>query len=1273
MVSIARQFQMFWGAHFCGVPTARCCALTELWVSGTSQVSRSRGVVPWGALILACLLSVSSSLTHAQSDPEQSFSPGNSLTPLPDVLSEGTLQPKARLWLSDRDGNQILVPEETAEDYFSARSQAGGGMGLPPAVLKQVEVEANVQGAVAHLTGSFSVVLSQDFATTINLAFGSVQLSQSSFTGEASQNRLQTSRDDPGWRWILLGEANTTHTATLTGVSRIASDQERRSLRISLPSAPCKLHVTLPGTAEDLRVRNDDVLQRRESAGEVVEVEVNCRGGEFTLSWRERADLPQVAAIVATSTTRFEVVDPTGPWSATTTLNIRWHGRDAASQLRIELPAGGEWGALPNSDPERYMILGQDDSLPLTTADTATGDTATGDTANGDTTNGDTTNGDTTNGEAAAQVTPVAMTLLLENFDVTRNDALTIELEWDWVPTSVQSNSGAMEVKLKTPLLHGVDQHTGIIDCVVTSAYAVVFNEGDGAQLVHQAPLMDPFARHQLQFKFDRQAFDLDITFRREQVLPTIRPTYLVNVDRNKLTLTMWFDCSFDTNQPQMELGLVLDEWIIQENTARMVSDPKDLFSAEGDVLRVMQQVDRNYVIRSAGGASNNFGGSRHVDQTWRVVAERAWSPEDHELYFQVPRIIRGRVNGNPEIDHGSGALLVTNASNVLLTWQETAGTGLQRDSFSTEYQRYASQTGARKPMVYRFQSSETTPRWAGSAELLPRQVTVEQALEIGVGGTQISIAQNFGLQVANEALGELRFAVRKDAAESQPPQVLIDGQLVSTRLLADISERELEEQLLANGDQEFQSPIEVTASGSGPIGSDSVWQTYQTLGSPGLLGASQVQIRSQVNWKPNPHGRTFDQSEPVRDPRPGTPEEVPPASMSEAEATQVEVPLAQLLLPSGSRRTRQTWTLRTDPQVEAMASAGLAADSPSNGQRAGNLDLARRVLQFDLRPRRLLGTARVRLEVSWLQTFVNDQKRRERFVARVVTSSDELQLKLPQAANIRAGDECKVSVNGLRRDYKYDQPTDIVIVPLNGGEEQTYVVEVSYFLPDSLSWLSFFNVSPPEILGAENAEQFYWQVLTPSVNHLGWSPSELTAEWVWQWSGWCWKRTSQLNQRQLEELIGARPQEPPPASANSYVMSGRGVSGSANAWILSRFILWIPVGLLAIMISFAALNYPFVRRPGFVFGLAIILAGLATLWPDLAALAGQTALLSLGLVVMVWVSQAAVDSRVRRRSVFSARPSTYVERSDHFSVARSGRASPPPQLHGSSRGTSGG
>lgn len=1229
MVAIVRQFDLYLSEFPTGEHAFGRCA-----------VKRRHGLPSWLVYalfwLLGCVLAAAPVRVHGQSENTPALPPSSLLTPLPDVLSEGTLQPKARLWLSDRDGNQILVPEEFAEDYFSSRGQsAGGGMSLPAVTLERVEVDAQIDGDVARITGKFSIALAQDYASPVNLAFGSVQLNQSSFSGESSQNRLLAVRDDPGWRWVVRGEPQSIQTATLTGVSRVDSDQQRKSLRISLPLAPCTLRLKLPANADDLRVRNEDVLQHKQSAEGSVEVEVSCRGGEFLLSWRERAEVPQVAAIIASSSTRFEVVDPTQPWLATTTLKIRWHGRDAANQLRIELPTGGQWLAPPNSDAERYMILFQDDPPNEPPA------------------------------AEAVEAPQAAAVAVLENFDVSRNELLEIKLDWEWSPTLTKEESPAKEIQLQTPLVHGVDQHTGIIDCVVTSAYAVVYKEGAGAQLVHQAPLMDPFARHQLQFKFDRQTFDLRLVFRREQSLPTIRPTYVVEVDRHKLTLTMWFDCSFDTNQPQMEIGLMLDEWVIQENTARM-TDPNDLFSTAGEVLQVRQQVDRNYVIRSATGPSTNYAGARHVDQVWRVVAERTWSAEDHELYFQVPRIIRGRVNGNPEIDHGSGAMLVTSKSNVMLTWQEAAGTGLQRDSFSTEYQRFVSdaEQSIRKPMVYRFQSSETTPRWAGRAELLPRQVTLEQQIAVDATATQVRVVQDVNLQVANEALGELRFAVRKDVADSQPPQVLINGQLVSAPMVTMLSEAELERLLRPDDNDLSQTNGGNTAAGLSPANPKTVWQTYQTRNAPQILGATQVEIRTGLNWKRVETSTGVGPSDTEEN----------TSKTSAAETTRVDVPLAQLILPAGSRHARQAFTLSSDPHVDAVVAAGTipTSETSASGLRLGALEQGQKSLALELRPRRMLGVAPVRIEMSWLQTFVNSQKRRERFVARVESNSNELQLKLPRAANIREG-LVNVSVNGVIQRYRYDQPSDIVTIPLADGPNKPHVVEVSYFLPDSLAWISVLQVSPPEIVGAEQTEQFYWQLLTPAVQHLGWSPRELTAEWTWQWGGLCWKRTSQLTQRQLEELIGARPQEPPPASANSYVMSGRGVSGSPTAWVLSRFILWFPVGLVSIAISFTALNFSVVRKPVVVFTLAVGVIGLAMIWPDLATLAGQTALLSMGLVALVWVLQAAVDSRVRRRSVFSARPSTYVDRSDHLTVARSGRPVSVVHSHGSSTGTGGG
>lgn len=1322
-------------------------------------------------LLAICWLLLLPSRAVAQSEPTEPFTPENLLSPLPEVLSEGTLQPKARLWFSDRNGNMVLAPEEFAEDYFSSRgnsASAGTSGGFAAAALEKVELDVTVEGDIAKVVGRFSTLLTNDYATSISLGLGTVQWNHWVFSGPNKQNRLQPSREEPSWRWIVQSQADVPSSATLQGVTRINHELERRQLVLKLPSAPCTVHVQLPANAVDVRVRSEDVLQRETIDGRE-QFTVTSAGGDFLLSWRDQEQVVQVAAIHATSTTRFEIVDPSQPWLATTTLNVRWYGRDSADQIRMALPAGGRWRALPASDFERYRI--SSDSAADATVDEV--NTAEG-----------------TEGSEPPVLDLERRPLLLENFDVVRNDDLEVVLEWEWTPEAQTTDSLETQVHVALPEVKGADQHTGTVDCFVTSAYAVVYQEGDGAQVSYQGPSQDAFARQQLQlqFKFDRQPFDLSLLFRREQSLPTVRPTYLVHVDRNKLMLTMWLDCSFDTNQPQMELGLVLDEWVVQENTARVVNSSDDLFSSTGETLRVAQQVDRNYIIRSAKGDTSAFGTSRHVNQIWRVVAERTWDTEAKELEFQIPQIIRGQINGNPEIDHGSGALLVTSDSNVLLNWQETRGTGLQRDSFSTEYRRYVPVPGIRNPLVYRFQSSAATPRWAGRAELLKRQISVEQHVNLEVEEMQVVVRQDFDLQIANEAMGELRFAVRKDVADNRPPQLLVNGLLYSAPLVATIDEQSLMEILAPpppsqpapeneseaaqrlTATQESNSEIEQSQIGQDKLNSDQVagdthtdepngaedtpadmerpprppqatqtavestetddsqagnsqadappvsptpeaatagtgsrmdapkatsdnivtsdgvvtgdgtatsdsanrsdqneravasgimWQIYQALGNPELIGTSQITIQTGTPWKGSAQPDIVALSTPATDI--ATKQSTSSKPLAGAVAsTDVAVPLAQLLLPSGTTRLRQDWTVRTDLQVETLPKTDAAdtSDIWQAGQRVRPLAEYQRVIALQIQPRRLQGLGPVQIDKCWLQSFVGGSKRRERFVVHVASNLDELQLKLPRDAIIREG-RVKVSVNGFaeREDLRYDDQTDVYTIPLAGGSSAGHVVEVSYFLPDELGWATPLSVAPPEILGAPQIDQFYWQLLTPAVQHLAWSPSSLTAEWTWQWSGMWWNRVSGLNQRQLESWIGAVVQESPPASANSYVMSGRAVEGAVRVWVLSRFVLWLPIGLIAITISFIALNYAFVRQPVVVLALAAGIAGLTAVWPDLAVLAGQTAVISLGLVALVWIVQAGVDSRVRRRSVFSARPSSYLERSDLASASRSARS----------------
>ncbi len=1123
---------------------------------------------------------------------------------LSDVLSEGTLQTDAQLFLSDSTGKPMVVPGTSLGEYLRITGSLRGeesGVELPPFVLEHIRVRAQVSEEVASVESTFQVKLGAvQGSADVLLRLADCQLTESPIVeGEAGQSAFQVSTAEPGYRWLLVGPAGSKHSITLKGLSRVTREADRRRLNFSLPAARSTIEVLLPANAIDERVR-DGVLEREETT-DGVKLTISSRGGEVSLSWRDRESTSRIGTVEARSDTTFDIVDPRQPWRATTNVNVRWYGEDASNELRIQLPQGARWRTFPSDDFDQYRIS-------MVMPDPAEGEPD----------------------EPRAPQAPAVVQL--ENTDIARNQEILLPLEWEWQPNVSDGDLLTTKTEVPAPTISDVDLAQGTIDCILPGSYSVIFREGQGAQLLQQVPVNnDVFRRQHLRFGFSRQPFDLEVTIRREQSLPTVRPVYQVSIDRSKLVLTAWFDCSFDTSQQQMEIGLLPGDWIIQENTAKVLSDPDSPFENAGEVLRVRRQDDGSYAIKWADMDAGNYGNRRRVEQVWRVVAERSWTPdENNALEFQVPQIIRGRAGGIPEVDHGSGVLLVTSDSNLVLHWREARSNDLLSDSFSTEYQKYVRDVGVRKPLVYRFQNSVTAPKWAGRGELLPQQVSVEHRAELDVLTSQIQVQQNFDLHVANEPLKNMQLAVREDAADFQ---VFVDGNLTSVQLVGVLDSSPP----TVPDDTGAGNPSDAAEEAAADAGQS--WQVYQLLGAPDLLGASRVSTKTRIDWEP---AETED-AEP------------------ELATSKVKVPLVRLLLPRDTRKLRQDWVLSTDTQVEAVSTATETSpqDVLATGQRVQELGDDQHEIDLSLRFRQVTASVPIRIGRSWLQTAITDNQRRDRFVVRLETLASELKIKLPTLAIIRG-----VSVDGWRIEqpsWSYDSTLDslTILIP-SDGTPQEHVIEISYKLPADLALATCLDVTPPQIFGADQYDRFYWQLVTPSVQHLGWSPGQLTEEWTWRWGGLWWQRHSPWDQASLEQLTGATGLQRLPLSANRYVMSGRGPVGTLRVWVLSRFVLWFPVGVVAIAIAVLVLNIAFFRQPIFAFALAGVVASLAMVWPDLAILVGQTAIISLGLVALVLATQAAVESRVRRRSVFTTRPSTYVEPSDYFSVSRGVRISQP-------------
>lgn len=1203
----------------------RKTALRQFSGIGCAALNRTL-CLPWWIWCASFLWTASPAT--AQERPESSVIRAPSDTRFPDVLPEGTL-PIDAMYMLDSDGDRIFIPNMPMRELIRLREVASGGGSDFQFVSVQIEAIANEESA--QVTGRFDVQLGpRTESANVPLNFGTCQLDAEGPQIESDSGKEVVSQffaDASGYRWVLLpqekeSDRSGNHAITLRGKTRITQEGDRRILRISLPMHSCIVKIQLPKTAIDERVRVDDFLEEREERDESVALTVRTRGGDFNISWRSRDTVGRFSTIEAKSQTVFEIDDPRDLWKATTRLSIRWYGSDANDSVRVRLPNRSRWRTYPSDDFGRFKVASVQSSVQGF------------------------------DGEQDQFAPFDAIELDILNTDPSQNPLIEIPLEWEWLPEDSDSDEFSTSTSIPSPVISGVNYHRGLIDCVCPATYLVVFNEGEGVRLIRQGRVSDAFGSQQLQFKFNQQPFELMLSFRREQSLPVIRPTYHVRVDSNKLIMTAWLDCSFDANQRPLEFRMIFGNWIPQDNTARVVPAGADLFSNDGELLRV--ETELRGICRIVGVAPEGIGftGNRRIEQLWRIVAEKTWSPDENELTFLIPSILRSPADLE-EQNHGSGVLILSAEDRILLQEKEQS-LGLLADSFSTEYQRFVPFSPIRKPLAYRFQSGGNTPVWSGSVELLPQLISVSESAQLEVLEDRIGVQQSFQLQIANVPFNQPRIAVRNDACDLEP-LFSVNGLLTSAQIVESMDGEGLKKLL---GDSIEQLPS---------AGTD-FWNIYQLVGAPSLFGNAEITTETSVRRL-------------VASSRVDLASENAIKNLDPSESmTVVDVPLSRVILPSNTQFDRRS--LRITSEFLGTVRRYSANDDswlvPSDSSLT--MPHLESSVKIGVEPRSADDSAMTRINLSWLQTMINDGERQDRYVAQLSSQASTLKIRLPAQANVRPAPQ--ILIDGvLQTDIAYVLQTDIaemaaqdvieVPMPINNGkDEHTFEILYSVF-SDLDNWTSF-DVAVPELLNAKSTGRFYWQLATPKTQHLTWYPGLLAPEWQWTREGLWWSRKSTKTEQDLVKMLSAADTRLP-SSSNQYLLSGQSPSEPFRVLVLARFLLWFPVGTLSIAITALVINFRFFRRPIAGMLLAFAIGAIAMASPDLGVLLGQTAVISLGLVVLVLITHAAIESRVRRRSVFTTRPSTHLDNSDHLSLARVGQSKELYSRQGSSVATGGG
>jgi hypothetical protein len=1075
------------------------------------------------------------------------------------LITDGLIQSNQRTWVIGKDGRPMLNITIQELQEMEQRDRKASEL---PVHLSTASLSLQIVDSVVDIQAQFSIDSPGDnVVRRFDLKMDNCQLieipqfsSDQQPSGEIG-NRLIPSEE--GYRWLHRSALPSKHAVRLDAKCLVAENSDRRNLAVELPQAITTLEIHLPTNSVEERVRNEDLIESRTVDEKGVHLKVRSRGGSFALGWRQSTAQAQVAAVEARCDTLFEPVDlldATQFWSATSTLSIRWYGNQANNKVQILLPQGGQWSSLPYSELDRFRLT------TLMPSDSNS-----------------------------------VEVLEIENLDPTEYPVVeNLKLQWRWLPQDQLVDRFSTRLKLSVPQIRGADSNEGNIELVYPNSFQTLFQEGPGVRFVQQSRISNLVGRQQMLFQYQGQTASIDLTFRKEQFQPVIRPTYRVHVYENKLELTAWYKCAFDGNNT--EVGLIPGDWTIDEDSACRLIDENSPDSQESQPLSVQKMEDGSFILSSP--IPDVEAEETRVEQLWRIVAWRNYSLDDNgAIKFQLPKFDRGRSIGQPVIDHGSGALLVSRENYLLLQSDEANSIGLLRDSFSSEYSAFALPQ-FRQPIAYRFQKHGGLPMWQGQVRLLPRQISAEQTAEIDVQNSRVQIKQDFQLQVANRSLTELRISLHEHAT---PVAASASG---------------------------FSLSFDEVASQAGSPSAG--WRTYQLAGMPELLGNSQLTITSSIPWK-----RT----------EPTVTEE-----LAVTTTARVDVPLAQLAVDELQSGQSSRWSVLPSSSFDIKSIEPLERLGDNSFELPSGLLSVRLAVQ----EKPLSQTAKVVTRGTWLQTILNGTERRDRFVARVRSRSKQISIQLPGQAQL---DRVAVDGKQLSSDAApYDYSTRQAIISL--ADDQDHTVEVLYVLTEPLNnSITSLQLNSAEVIDARPQERFYWQLITPDVFHLGWCPSGLTAEWRWRWNLISWNRVSDEDQVSLEQLHSAATLARLPASTNSYVMSGWERPAQVEVWVLSRFVLWLPVGAITILLTMSLLNFAFLRSPTSLILMCAGLASMALLWPDFSILLGQAAVASVGLVALIWITQAAVQSRVRRRSVFSTRPITSTDISDQHSVTRSVRS----------------
>ncbi|MHB9045983.1 MAG: hypothetical protein ACYC35_08590 [Pirellulales bacterium] len=303
-------------------------------------------------LATVCWVSLSGSFVAAQeSTPAAAPAPAVPAAKSPDKPAVAPAGKPAQVmpelyYLKDKNGNLQAVPGFTFEDFeelYRLKNQLAEGDQKPRYTLENISAAGTASPNHAELVLGFRIVVRDKDWVRVPLRLDAAVLREPPQYQGSGEYFLHFEDNGQGYVVWIRGDPSQPHQLTLKVLAPLAGGGSESRLKLSLPRANAsqlKLQVPLAravATASD----GATVLSADPAAGNATEFTVAGLGGDFSLSWREAANVSGSASAVLEATG--EILSRVDSRSVGTEARLTVRSLTGPfDRFRVRLPQGAE-------------------------------------------------------------------------------------------------------------------------------------------------------------------------------------------------------------------------------------------------------------------------------------------------------------------------------------------------------------------------------------------------------------------------------------------------------------------------------------------------------------------------------------------------------------------------------------------------------------------------------------------------------------------------------------------------------------------------------------------------------------------------------------------------------------------------------------------------------------------------------------------------------------------------------------------------------------------